>query len=285
MTPALADLADLADCDSSDVLADMASLADCARAEGYACITALREHGARSVEIPAPQFAILLEGEKRVRTASQSLRFVPGDIFLITRRCRIDVVNVPDARSGRYVSAIVPFCDEALTAARTLWNEPLPAAGEVLVRLPLQEHRTLLRRWRQSLQDGHYSDARLALATFAMALTRQGHGSLLLPPQPSLAEQVRDRIAAEPARDWPSHEVEAALGLSGATLRRRLAADGTSLRQLLIEARLAHAMGLLYTTRLPLKSVAARVGYRSLPSFSKRFVERYGLQPADIGRA
>lgn len=96
---------------------------------------------------------------------------------------------------------------------------------------------------------------------------------------------MRDRIAAEPARDWPSHEVEAALGLSGATLRRRLAADGTSLRQLLIEARLAHAMVLLYTTRLPLKSVAARVGYRSLASFSKRFVERYGLQPADIGRA
>lgn len=44
-------------------------------------------------------------------------------------------------------------------------------------------------------------------------------------------------------------------------------------------------MGLLYTTRLPLKTVAARVGYRSLGSFSKRFVERYGLEPAAIGNS
>ncbi|NYF36495.1 transcriptional regulator GlxA family with amidase domain [Stenotrophomonas sp. JAI102] len=57
------------------------------------------------------------------------------------------------------------------------------------------------------------------------------------------------------------------------------------MRELITDARLAHAMGLLYTTRLPLKTVAARVGYRSLGSFSKRFVERYGLEPAAIGNS
>ncbi|GAB3063459.1 helix-turn-helix domain-containing protein [Stenotrophomonas tumulicola] len=268
--------------ESARLLADMASLAGCDRAEGYACITALREHGARSVEIAQAQFAILLEGQKHVSTATQSLRFVPGDIFLITRRCRIDVVNMPDPHTGRYLSAIVPFCAEALAAARTLWNEPLPAPGATLARLPLQEHGTLLRRWRQALQQGHYSEARLALATFVITLSRQGHGSLLLPPQPTLSEQVRDHIAAEPARDWQSRDLEATLGLSGATLRRHLAAEGSSLRELRIEARLAHAMELLYTTTLPLKSVAARAGYRSLASFNKRFVERYGLQPAEL---
>ncbi len=47
------------------LLAEMASLAGCERADGYACITARREHGASSVEIPQPQFAILLEGRKQ----------------------------------------------------------------------------------------------------------------------------------------------------------------------------------------------------------------------------
>ena len=46
------------------LLAEMASLAGCGRAEGYACITARREHGASSVEVPQPQFAILPEGRK-----------------------------------------------------------------------------------------------------------------------------------------------------------------------------------------------------------------------------
>ncbi|MER2178715.1 MAG: AraC family transcriptional regulator [Stenotrophomonas maltophilia] len=270
---------------TASLLATLASLADCQRADGYACITARREHGAASVEIPQPQFAILLQGRKQVRTAQQSLEFAPGDLFLITRRCRIDVVNIPDPHSGLYLSAIVPMCAEALTAARALWNEPLPEAGDALARLPLAEHGATLLQWRQALEHGQYTEARLALASLAVAFCRRGHGSLLGPPEPSLGERIRDLIAAQPERDWQSRDFEAQLGLSGATLRRRLAREQSSVRELIIDARLAHAMGLLYTTRLPLKTVAARVGYRSLGSFSKRFVERYGLEPAAIGNS
>jgi AraC-like DNA-binding protein len=270
---------------TTSLLATLASLADCQRADGYACITARREHGASSVEIPQPQFAILLQGRKQVRTAQQSLEFAPGDLFLITRRCRIDVVNIPDPHSGLYLSAIVPMCAEALTAARALWNEPLPEAGDALAKLPLVEHGATLLQWRQALEHGQYTEARLALASLAVAFCRRGHGSLLVPPEPSLGERIRDLIAAQPERDWQSRDFEAQLGLSGATLRRRLASEQSSVRELITDARLAHAMGLLYTTRLPLKTVAARVGYRSLGSFSKRFVERYGLEPAAIGNS
>jgi len=270
---------------TTSLLATLASLADCQRADGYACITARREHGASSVEIPQPQFAILLQGRKQVRTAQQSLEFAPGDLFLITRRCRIDVVNIPDPHSGLYLSAIVPMCAEALTAARALWNEPLPEAGDALARLPLAEHGATLLQWRQALEHGHYTEARLALASLAVAFCRRGHGSLLVPPEPSLGERIRDLIAAQPERDWQSRDFEAQLGLSGATLRRRLASEHSSVRELITDARLAHAMGLLYTTRLPLKTVAARVGYRSLGSFNKRFAERYGLEPAAIGNS
>ncbi|MEN4953496.1 helix-turn-helix domain-containing protein [Stenotrophomonas sp. TWI819] len=270
---------------TTSLLATLASLADCQRADGYACITARREHGASSVEIPQPQFAILLQGRKQVRTAQQSLEFAPGDLFLITRRCRIDVVNIPDPHSGLYLSAIVPMCAEALTAARALWNEPLPEAGDALARLPLAEHGATLLQWRQALEHGHYTEARLALASLAVAFCRRGHGSLLIPPEPSVGERIRDLIAAQPERDWQSRDFEAQLGLSGATLRRRLASEHSSVRELITDARLAHAMGLLYTTRLPLKTVAARVGYRSLGSFNKRFAERYGLEPAAIGNS
>jgi AraC-like DNA-binding protein len=270
---------------TTSLLATLGSLADCQRADGYACITARREHGASSVEIPQPQFAILLQGRKQVRTAQQSLEFVPGDLFLITRRCRIDVVNIPDPHSGLYLSAIVPMCAEALTAARALWNEPLPEAGDALARLPLAEHGATLLQWRQALEHGQYTEARLALASLAVAFCRRGHGSLLVPPEPSLGDRIRDLIAAQPERDWKSRDFEAQLGLSGATLRRRLVSEHSSVRELITDARLAHAMGLLYTTRLPLKTVAARVGYRSLGSFNKRFAERYGLEPAAIGNS
>ena len=72
------------------------------------------------------------------------------------------------------------------------------------------------------------------------------------------------------------------MGMSGATLRRRLAAEGASLRRLVAEARLAQALVLLQTTRLPVKSVAQRVGYASVSAFTRRFGERYGADPSDI---
>ncbi|WP_313036488.1 MULTISPECIES: helix-turn-helix transcriptional regulator [Stenotrophomonas] len=265
------------------LLERLATLADCQNAGDYACITARREHGASSVEIPRPQFAILLQGRKHVRTAQQVLEFGPGDLFLITRRCRIDVVNVPDPDSGLYLSAIVPLCDEVLSATRSLWSGPLPDAGDPLARLSLAAHGTELLQWRQALEHGDYTSARLALATMTVAFCASGHGSLLVAPEPGLGERIRDLVAAQPGRSWQSRDFEQHLGISGATLRRRLASERLGLRELIGDARLAQAMQLLYTTRLPLKTVAARVGYRSLSSFSRRFCERYGMDPSAIG--
>jgi AraC-like DNA-binding protein len=90
-------------------------------------------------------------------------------------------------------------------------------------------------------------------------------------------------VAADPERDWSSAELESALALSGATLRRHLAAEGRSLRQVVAEARLSHGLTLLLSTRLPVKSVAARVGYTSASAFIKRFRERYGVEPSRVG--
>lgn len=267
------------------LLARLGMLVDCARAEGYACITARHEHGAHAVDIDHPCIAIVLRGRKQVRTHAQALEFAPGDLFLIARRCRMDVVNIPDPDSGLYLTVTIPLCEEVLAAARLLWSEPITGRGDDLARMDSTDFAAELQHWLASLQAGHYTEARLALAALTVALCRRGHTAMLVPPPPSLAMRIRDLIRAEPARDWQSQHIETALGLSGATLRRRLAGEGTGLREIIAAARLACAMDLLYTTDWPVKTVAARVGYRSVASFSRRFGERYGLDPARIGNA
>lgn len=267
------------------LIARLGSLVDCTRAEGYACITARHEHGAHAVDIDHPCIAIVLRGRKQVRTHAQTLEFAPGDLFLIARRCRMDVVNIPDPDSGLYLTVTIPLCEEVLAAARLLWSDPITGHGQDLARLDSAEFAFDLQRWLASLQAGHYTEARLALAALTVALCRRGHTAMLVPPPPSLAMQIRDLVRAEPAREWQSQHVEAALGVSGATLRRRLVTEGTGLRDVIAAARLACAMDLLYTTHWPVKTVAARVGYRSVASFTRRFTERYGLDPAHIGNA
>jgi AraC-like DNA-binding protein len=142
-----------------------------------------------------------------------------------------------------------------------------------------------LQAWCHALQAQRPDQARLALSSLLLRLCAQGHTALLAPPLPGFAAQVRAIVAAQPARDWRSRDFEDALGLSGATLRRRLSAEQTTLSEVIVQARLAQAMELLYTTRWPIKTIAARVGYRSPASFSRRFAQRYGLEPGEIGNA
>ena len=92
-------------------------------------------------------------------------------------------------------------------------------------------------------------------------------------------------VAQAPARGWQSADFEQALAMSGATLRRRLADEGTPLREAIAQSRLACALELLYTTRSPVETVAHRVGYQSVESFARRFRERYGLEATAIGNA
>ena len=124
--------------------------------------------------------------------------------------------------------------------------------------------------------------ARLALTQVVLHLVAQGHSALLLPPSKDLAAQIYDLVRNRPAHAWQSAEIEQHLHLSGATLRRRLAAQGSSLKQVILHARLNCALDMLYTSTWPLKTIAAKCGYQSVSVFNQRFLQRYGLLPVDI---
>ncbi|WP_440225745.1 helix-turn-helix transcriptional regulator [Dokdonella sp. MW10] len=261
----------------------LATLADCARAGPFACITARREHGARAVAIDTPMLAVVLQGTKLLRGARTHLEIARGSLFVVTRACRLDVLNRPDPVSGLYLTVTVPLCAEVVDAARLLWAQPARQGDDDVVTLPATTFEAELDAWCDALRGARYAEARLALATILVRLCERGHDGVLAPAPPSLAAEVRALVAAQPLRAWRSRDLEEALGMSGATLRRRLAAERTTLLATIAEARLACAMELLYTTRLPLKTIAARVGYRSTATFVRRFVARYGLEPSAIG--
>lgn len=253
--------------------------------DAYACVSARREHAARSVQVDSPQLAIVLRGNKRVRQGTAALDFAPGDLLLIRRRCAFDVVHTPDPQTGVYLTVAIPLCAQVLEAARALWAEPAVQDGEDVARVAVVEVSTELSLWCDAMQLRRYVEARVALTAVVVALCRLGHAAILAPPPPSVAAQVRATVHAHPARDWQSRDFEQAMGLSGATLRRRLASERTSLREVIADARLACAINLLYTTRWPVKTVAAKVGYSSAASFVRRFTDRYGIDPAQIGNA
>ena len=269
--------------DHAALLAQLEALAHRPLAGECLHIKAQLPHTIKSALVERPTLGLVLHGAKRLSTATQSVQLHAGDMFLITGRCHVDAHNAPDAEHGRYLTITLNLCDEVLIAARTLWAQPLHRDSAHIVAFPANTLSQALQHWCQALQQGHYEQARVALVQIVMWLCRQGHHALLAPPPQRLADSVHDLVAAAPARPWLSRDVEAALHLSGASLRRHLAAEGTSLSKILLEARMGCALALLSTTNLPTKTVAARVGYQSVTSFSRQFAARYQLRPADIG--
>ena len=250
------------------------------------CVRAVRAHAINSAVMDHPGLAIPLQGQKRMQATGTRESVDPGEVMVIASPCTLDMENLPDPATGEYLAVGLFLPAEVLDAARVLWGRPVRPPERPVSRLPLAPLVPDLGRWLDALDTvragGSEAPLRHALAGIALQLCAQGLTGVLAPQEPTLAARIRAMVAAQPAQDWRSEELEATLGLSGATLRRRLATEGTSLRRLVADARLARALELLYGTRLPIKTVAQRVGYASPASFVKRFGERYGIDPSRI---
>jgi AraC-like DNA-binding protein len=94
-----------------------------------------------------------------------------------------------------------------------------------------------------------------------------------------LAGQVRDTLLTRLADPPNANQVAARLHVSDRTLRHRLAAEGTSFRALLDEAREYMAEELLVSGGLTVAETAQRLGYVEVSSFSQAFRRWKGVGP------
>lgn len=70
--------------------------------------------------------------------------------------------------------------------------------------------------------------------------------------------------------------------MSEATFRRRLADQGQSFHDILIDVRMTTALRLLQINDRPVADIAYQVGYESASRFSVRFKKRFGFSPTAV---
>jgi transcriptional regulator GlxA family with amidase domain len=94
-------------------------------------------------------------------------------------------------------------------------------------------------------------------------------------------ERASEIIATEFARPIRIEDVARRVAVSPRQLQRVFAdVEGVGFRAHLCELRMAHAAELLGSTDLPVKVVAARVGYRDASQFGKAFKRVHGVSPS-----
>lgn len=97
-----------------------------------------------------------------------------------------------------------------------------------------------------------------------------------------LVQRIRHLIASDPSREWQAEDIAQAMAMSQPSLRRKLAASGTTLTDLVGDVRMVIALTLLQASEMPVTNIAFEVGYKSPSKFAARFRARFGLAPTAI---
>lgn len=112
--------------------------------------------------------------------------------------------------------------------------------------------------------------------------TERRIGPLQAALDPCLGSVLR-MVHATPERDWTVHSMARESGLSRSAFADRFRTlVGQPPLQYVTEIRMQKATELLETTDVPVKRIAALVGYESVSAFSSAFKRRFGQPPVSV---
>ena len=239
------------------------------------------------MRVDRPALILVDRGIKAIRTErGASVRAVPGQAVTLGGNQTVDFTNsVPD---GTHYEARWLLFDDALLADEHYLGmasqvEP-PATVQLIRRVPAHLAYAFDRACRALGPGEALPDAvvRLRVLEVMHWLLEEGVVLRSASVNPSVSVKVRALIAGRLDDAWSTDRVAGAMALSEATLRRRLAAEGTSLTDLLTDARMATALTLLQATTQSVSQIALSVGYESQSRFAARFRHRFGFAPTAV---
>ncbi|MBI2383403.1 MAG: AraC family transcriptional regulator [Gammaproteobacteria bacterium] len=189
-----------------------------------------------------------------VERDSAAIRLIQKELFSVALPLRRVECRFPRPRyAERFVEVfgVMPLFDRPANVAvldAAIMDLPLPQANEATAQLCEQQCRELLNRRK----------------------ARSG-----------VVGEVRDRLLRSPGAIRGMADIAESLHMTPRTLHRRLAAAGTSYRELVDEVREALAEELL-RARLSVEEIAERLGYAEASSFIHAFKRWKGVPPGSL---
>ena len=236
---------------------------------------------------PVPAIIWVLNGTKRVCSDRDQQEVSCGYFVLLPENRSITVENVPVGNKP-YEARVLAFGREFFENAYRRLSVPEDFRRRAFQTAPETEQISeAFARARDALADAANLPGSIVSSRCEEVVLWLAEAGAYLPwkQTASFTDRVRSVVAQRPDHSWTSAEVGYDLAVSEATLRRKLHAEGTSFKKVLLDLRMAVALTYLQTTNWPLSKVAAASGYVSQSRFSTRFAERFGIHPMDIRSA
>ncbi len=233
----------------------------------------------KNVLFYSPVIVWVNQGRKRLWWHEQTLSLASSDWLVVPASHYLTFVNEPEQ---------APFYSRTLT-----FYEPPPAdwvtlsaekSANSLPKIPVTSALAYCFDTLYSMAEKQlsYDTQKQLLYALYAELMHAGALHRLFPYNTdSLKERVAHYFSSSPGDEHPLREVAGHFLMSRATFTRKLAAEGTTFRQVLTNVRMIHALNLLQNNPGSQLSVAVACGYQSEARFSSRFRQTFGLTPRE----
>lgn len=235
-----------------------------------------------------PTLMVIINGEANV---------VIGSHFLTVKACDVLVLPPGELGGARYLGMDnqpflwigVHFSTEVVrhfksTHGESLAGQEAPFRWHAPAPKPVVASILQWLVWNASYTSS-LSHARHRQSELLLLLTEAGLAfNLLFDEQSRWSQRVHQLLSMDPKRRWYMKDVCRQLGVSEATLRRRLGIERTNFRQILEEVRLEAGLALLRKTKLQIGRISEDVGYISQSRFGERFKQHFGVTPSELRR-
>lgn len=242
----------------------------------FSVYSSVREQRIVNVPIVKPTLICILDGCKKLGSKGE-IECKTGTFVLLSNHPSINMRNIPG--DGEYLALIVEFEHEDF---RCLPPRSGRTASYLQGAIGEAFHKTLeqLVEWSDFAPPAMWAVRRKEILQLIYHLGYEQVSALAEPP--SLSHKLYAMISADFAIDITADVLAARLALSESTLRRKLAAEGTTLQEIKDRARLGYGLHLVQSTFDPIGRVAEKCGYQSQSRFTDKFKQFFGVTPTEL---
>lgn len=225
---------------------------------------------------------LVRNGAMQVEAAGASLVARQGEFILLQSGVPVKVTHLPASNGVHEASGLLwdrKMIAEAAPTASANFQAPFMLLGE-----RGEEFRNSFTSACRSLREADKLPSPIVAHRLRELLMWLSLESVYFRPAENLTltSRLRELLTAAPGDAWPEKKAAQALGQSQSTLRRHLAVEATSFREVLVETRMLHALRLLHSTDESIGNIALGAGYACQSRFTMRFRERFGFHPSTV---
>lgn len=239
-------------------------------------------HTIRTVTLRDDLLGWVLTGRKRLSTPQGEIRFSPGQVFLLPRSTRWDVVNEAPP-GGHYEARLISFAPKLVEAFHARFGQfaAVPPVQHSAGTLADDAFVATFEHTVSALREPETSEAMREHRAMEVLLLLAERGLVFAPvSELSWTDRVHRLVRQRLHAHWSVDDVARSFQMSASTLQRRLAEEDTTVSRCVREVRLESGMALLQGTSLQVSEISARCGYDSHSRFTAAFRKRFGYAPS-----